>query len=101
MVWVGIRLDILGGLPVELDAHPTAQLHFAVPDKLGHGRRSGRNLAARQSDCRGTSARDGQYADVPLLAGLYSLLVMGLLEGMLHYPRFITLKMMLFAIIFR
>ena len=37
----------------------------------------------------------------PLLAGLYSLLVMALLEGMLHYPRFIMLIMMLYALIFR
>lgn len=37
----------------------------------------------------------------PLLAGLYSLLIMALLEGMLHYPRFIMLIMMLYALIFR
>lgn len=37
----------------------------------------------------------------PLLAGLYSLLVMALLEGMLHYPRFIMLIMVLYALIFR
>ncbi len=35
----------------------------------------------------------------PMLAVLYTLLVMSLLEGMLHYPRFIMLIMALFAII--
>lgn len=37
----------------------------------------------------------------PLLVGLYSLLVMASLEGMLHYPRFIMLIVTLFAMIFR
>ncbi|MEP7348752.1 MAG: O-antigen ligase family protein [Sphingorhabdus sp.] len=37
----------------------------------------------------------------PLLVGLYSLLVMALLEGMLHYPRFIMLIMALLALILR
>lgn len=37
----------------------------------------------------------------PLLAGLYALLVMAMLEGMLHYPRFIMLIMALYALIFR
>lgn len=37
----------------------------------------------------------------PLLAGIYSLLVMAMLEGMLHYPRFIMLIMALYALIFR
>jgi exopolysaccharide production protein ExoQ len=37
----------------------------------------------------------------PLLAGLYALLVMASLEGMLHYPRFIMLIVALFALIFR
>jgi exopolysaccharide production protein ExoQ len=36
----------------------------------------------------------------PLLVGLYSLLIMACLEGMLHYPRFIMLIMVLFAMIF-
>lgn len=35
----------------------------------------------------------------PLLAMLYTLLLMSLLEGMLHYPRFIMLIMILFAVI--
>lgn len=37
----------------------------------------------------------------PLLAGIYALLVMACLEGMLHYPRFIMLIMLLFAAIFK
>lgn len=37
----------------------------------------------------------------PLLTGLYALLIMACLEGMLHYPRFIMLIMVLFAAIFR
>jgi exopolysaccharide production protein ExoQ len=37
----------------------------------------------------------------PLLVGVYSLLVMAMLEGMLHYPRFIMLIMALYALIFR
>ena len=37
----------------------------------------------------------------PLLTGIYALLVMACLEGMLHYPRFIMLIMLLFATIFR
>lgn len=37
----------------------------------------------------------------PLLAGLYALLIMACLEGMLHYPRFIMLIMVLFATVFR
>lgn len=35
----------------------------------------------------------------PLLAILYTLLIMSLLEGMLHYPRFIMLIMILFAVL--
>lgn len=35
----------------------------------------------------------------PLLAILYTLLIMSLLEGMLHYPRFIMLIMAMFAVI--
>jgi exopolysaccharide production protein ExoQ len=35
----------------------------------------------------------------PMLAMLHTLLIMSLLEGMLHYPRFIMLIMFLFAII--
>jgi exopolysaccharide production protein ExoQ len=35
----------------------------------------------------------------PFLAMLYTLLLMSLLEGMLHYPRFIMLIMILFAVI--
>ena len=42
-----------------------------------------------------------QPAVWPVNIGLYSLLVMALLEGMLHYPRFIMLIMALYAIIFR
>lgn len=37
----------------------------------------------------------------PLLVGVYSLLVMAMMEGMLHYPRFIMLIMALYALIFR
>ena len=37
----------------------------------------------------------------PLLAGLYALLMMACVEGMLHYPRFIMLIAALLAIIFR
>lgn len=37
----------------------------------------------------------------PLLTGIYALLVMACLEGMLHYPRFIMLIMLLFAAIFK
>lgn len=37
----------------------------------------------------------------PLMAGLYALLAMASLEGMLHYPRFVMLIMALLAIIFR
>lgn len=37
----------------------------------------------------------------PFMAGLYCLLVMALLEGMLHYPRFIMLIMLFYALIFR
>ena len=36
---------------------------------------------------------------LPLLAILYTLLLMSLLEGMLHYPRFIMLVMIMFAAI--
>jgi O-antigen ligase len=36
---------------------------------------------------------------LPLLAILYTLLIMSLLEGMLHYPRFIMLVMVMFAAI--
>jgi len=36
----------------------------------------------------------------PLVGGLYTLLIMACLEGMLHYPRFIMLIMVLFAAIF-
>jgi exopolysaccharide production protein ExoQ len=46
---------------------------------------------------RGAMARSHIW---PLLAGLYSLLIMACLEGMLHYPRFIMLIMVLFAMIF-
>lgn len=35
----------------------------------------------------------------PLLAILFALLIMSLVEGMLHYPRFIMLIMLLFAVI--
>lgn len=35
----------------------------------------------------------------PLLAMLYTLLIMSLLEGMLHYPRFIMLIMLCYAVI--
>ncbi len=37
----------------------------------------------------------------PLNAGLYALLIMALLEGMLHYPRFIMLVATLYALLFR
>jgi exopolysaccharide production protein ExoQ len=37
----------------------------------------------------------------PLLVGVYSLIVMAMLEGMLHYPRFIMLLMALYALIFK
>jgi exopolysaccharide production protein ExoQ len=37
----------------------------------------------------------------PPLAMLYTLLLMSMLEGMLHYPRFIMLIMILFAVIIR
>jgi exopolysaccharide production protein ExoQ len=37
----------------------------------------------------------------PMLTGLYTLLVMACLEGMLHYPRFIMLIFVLLAVIYR
>jgi exopolysaccharide production protein ExoQ len=37
----------------------------------------------------------------PMLTGLYALLVMACLEGMLHYPRFIMLIVVLLAVIYR
>jgi O-antigen ligase len=55
----------------------------------------GRTLFAAH---RSTSAQPALY---PLLIGADALLVMACLEGMLHYPRFIMLLMLLFAAIFK
>jgi exopolysaccharide production protein ExoQ len=46
---------------------------------------------------RGVVARPHAW---PLLVGLYSLIIMSCVEGMLHYPRFVMLIMLLFAALF-